>query len=180
MEFDITNLDKRLLIQALFAHSAPRGFGIEEYKFRDKVGDNVDALTDEECDIILLELNDKELGSIRLLDYPKGKPMKLDLYKKNNGRILASTEGYDYRNGKYRYFEALLNIFSMDEILITKKGYSAYSMSSLPEDLIRPKEQETIFKNLLKNMVQKENEFGKYWVIDESKIKYTPPFMEGL
>ena len=81
------------------------------------------------------------------------------------------------KNGKYRFLEALLNTFMIDEIKITKKGYRQYYMKHLPSQLIRPKEQNEIFKNLLKNMTRGEDEFGKHWIFDESKVTYKPPFL---
>ncbi len=177
MEFDITFLDKKLLIQTLFAHSAPLMMGQFEYAFRKFNDDNVDGLSDEECEIILHEFNHLKSGHIKLLDYHKGKPMKLIFSKNSRGRILVSSDNYDVRNGKYRFFEALLNIFSIDEILITKKGYRNFVMSDLHEHLIRPKAQETIFRNLLKNLVSSENNFGKHWIIDENKVQYKSPFL---
>lgn len=178
MEFDITRLDKKVLVQALFAHSAPLRLGQAEYGFRKKLGDNVDGLSDEECDEILFEFYSFDTGGLRILDYHKGKPMKLVFFKNKIGRVLVDTGSYDARNGKYRFFEALLNIFSLDEILITKKGYRHFVMTDLPEHLFRPKEQEDMFKNILKNTIETVNEYGKVWTIDETKVSYTPPFMQ--
>ncbi len=180
MEFDITHLDKRLLIQSLFAHSEPLNLGKAEYDTRKKWGENVDGLTVEECDIILHDYNQLDSGSLRILDYHKGKPMKIVFERKSNGRELIDSDSYDERNGKYRFLEALLNIFSTDEVFITKKGFRQFAFTNIPEHLIRSKEQEDLFKNLLKNTVEKRNDYGKYWVIDESKIKYTPPFLQSL
>jgi len=106
--------------------------------------------------------------------------MKLVFERKSNGRELIDSDSYDERNGKYRFFEALLNIFSTDEVFITKKGFRQFAFTNIPEHLIRSKEQEDLFKNLLKNTVEKRNDYGKYWVIDESKIKYIPPFLKSL
>ncbi len=178
MEFDVTKLDKVLLLQSLFAHSNPLGLGVSEYKYRKQKGDNVDGLTEEECHILLAEFNEStELPeSFRIADYHKGKPLKIDLYKQKNGRVIAYSDAYDARNGKYRYLEALLDIFSLDEILIIKKGYRHYTLSDLPKHLIRTKEQEAVFKELLKNTNQIEDEYGKVYVFDEKKATYTPPF----
>lgn len=177
MEFDITHLDKKLVIQTLFAHAAPLSLGKLEYNFRKLNGDNVEGLTDDECEHILYEFEKLDAGNLRLLDYHKGKPMKLNFQKKNNGRILVNTDSYDVRNGKYRFFESLLNLFSIDEIFITKKGYRQFVMTDLQEHLIRSKEEENIFKTLIKNTVQKENNLGKYWTINESKAKYKSAYM---
>lgn len=177
MEYDITHLDKKKVIQALFAHAAPLNLGTVEYKIRKKMNDNVDGLSDEECEIILMKFYQMDKGSIQLLDYHKGKPMKLNFHKKGNGRVLVDSDGYDLRNGKYRFFEAFLNIFMLDEIFITKKGYRQFSLTGLPEHLIRSREQEEKFKFILKHTFIKENEFGKYFAIDDCKVKYTPTFM---
>ena len=88
MEFDITHLDKKQLIQTLFAHSAPLNLGKAEYNIRKARGENVIGLSDEECEMILLEFNEFDTGGLRILDYHKGKPMKLVFDKKRNGRIL--------------------------------------------------------------------------------------------
>ena len=61
MEFDVTKLDKVLLLQSLFAHSNPLGLGVSEYKYRKQKGDNVDGLTEEECHILLAEFNENFL-----------------------------------------------------------------------------------------------------------------------
>jgi len=180
MEFDITHLDKKLLIQTLYANSAPLRLGQAEYDQRKKWGENVCGLTDNECETFLYEFNHFDSGGLRILDYHNGKPMKLVFYKTIYGRVLVDSGSYDARNGKYRFFEAMLNIFSLDEIFITKKGYKRFVMTDLPEHLIRPKEQETIFQNLIKNTKQKENIFGKYWVIDETQASYIPSFMQSL
>ena len=178
MEFDITNLDKHLVIQTLFAHADALAIGQYEYDFRKRMGDNVDGLTDDECEIILAEFNDLDKGHVKLLDYHKGKPMKLYFEKKSNGRVPVDSGGYDSRNGKYRFFEALLNVFLLDEILITKKGYKQFTLLDLDEDQILPKEKEEMFKSILKNTIKMENDYGKYLAIDETKVIYTPPFMK--
>jgi hypothetical protein len=180
MEFDITYLDKKLLIQTLFAHSEPLNLGKEEYTIRKKRGENVDGLTDEECESILYNFNQLDIGSIRILDYHKGKPMKLVFDKKRNGRVLVDSDSYDERNGKYRFFEAMLNIFSIDEIYITKKGFKQFTFSNIPKRLTRSKEQEEKFKTLLRNLIEKKGRLGKYWIIDENKVSYTPPFLQSL
>lgn len=177
MQFDITELDKTLLIQTLFAHANPLGMGKFEYSHQKSLGDNVDGLTAEECELILCVYDDRKSGITKVLDYHKGKPIKLFFERKPNGRVLVSTNGYDSRNGKYRFFEALLNIFSLDEILITKKGYGQFALADLQEHLIRPKAEEAVFKSILKHTMAKENKLGKYYAIDESQINYQTPFM---
>lgn len=177
MQFDITNLDKKLLIQTLFAHAAPLALGNVEYSILKSDGDNVDGLTEEECEEILFEFNKLDTGHIKLLDYHKGKPMKLNFEKKRNGQILTDSDSYDLRNGKYRFFEALLDIFHLDEILITKKGFREFAFSGQHEHLIRPKEQISKFKSLLKNSRLISEENYKYWVIDKSQNSYKSSYM---
>lgn len=180
MEFDITNIDKTLLVQALFSHSAPIGLGIAESIVRNQRGENVDGLTDKDCALLLYDFNNSYSRSenFHIADYHMGKPMKLNFYRNRNGRVVVDSARYDSRNGRFRFLEAMLNTFSMDEILITKKGYRHYVMAELPERLIRPKEQDQKFKNLIKSTIQKESKFGKYWTFDESKVSYIPPFMQ--
>lgn len=178
MVFDITQLDKTLLIQTLFAHSSPINYGCLEYNYRKKLGDNVDGLSEKECEDILYVYNHTEAEYYYILDYHKGKPMKLNFKKNKNGRVIVSSESYDERNGKYRFFEALLNIFSLDEIFIIKKGYKDFDLLEIPEELIRNKNDEKIFKNILKNTIEIKNTYGKVWTIDESKVSYIPPFMK--
>lgn len=176
MEFDITHLDKKLLIQTLFAHSAPIGLGEAQYKVLKLRGDNVDGLTDEECELMLLEFNHSEGGYAHVADYCKGKPMKLDFYKKKNGRVVADSDGYDSRNGKYRFLEALLNIFFIDEVLITKKGYRPYIFEGIGLEMTRSDEDTKKIKEIIKNTVRQEEGDVKYWRIDTNKVEYKSPF----
>ena len=180
MEFDITDIDKKLLIRTLFAHSAPVGLGQAEYDVRKTFGEVVDGISDKECDNLLGEYRyiserDKIFG---ILDYHKGKPMKLNFYRNKNERVVTSSDSYDVRNGRYRFLEAMLNAFNLDEIKITKKGYRQFVMVDLPSDLVRTKEQKKMFMDLLKNMTEKREYFGKYWKFDLDKAEYRQPFME--
>lgn len=180
MEFDITDIDKKLLLQCLFAHSEPIGFGKVEHSVRKSWGENVDGLTLEDCEELLEEFNSStSLSTVYdIVDYHKGKPMKVNFYRNKNNRISVDSESYDVRNGKYRFLEAMLNTFSFDEIKITKKGYRQMVFNNLPQNLIREKTQEKMFKNLIKDTIRQENSFGKLWVLDENKISYKPPFMD--
>jgi hypothetical protein len=179
MEFDITCIDKILLLQTLFAHSAPVNLNETDGAIRKTWGEHVDWLEEKECEQILAEFFAMEIGIVRILNDYKEKPMQLAFCKNKNGRVLADTGNYDARNGKYRFFEAMLNIFSPDEILITKKGYAQNGMLNLPAHLKRSTEQELIFEILIRNTIQHVNEFGKYWLIDKTKTYYVPPFLES-
>jgi hypothetical protein len=85
------------------------------------------------------------------------------------GRIIADSCHYDSRNGKYRFLEAMLEYFPVDEIIITKKGYRRFTMLNLPKHLVRPKEESNFFAKLIKNTIQNKNEYGKFWEIRSIK-----------
>ena len=180
MEFDITDINKKKLIRTLLVHSVPIGLGQAENDFRKSFGEVNDGISDEECEYLLAEYNyNSERDSLfGILDYHKGKPMKLNFYRKRNGRVVTSTDSYDARNGKYRFLEAMLNAFHLDEIKITKKGYQQFIMTDLASDLERTKEQARMFRDLLKNMTEKREYFGKYWRFGLDKAEYRQPFME--
>ncbi len=177
MEFDITQLDKTLLIQTLFLHSNPIGLGKIEHGIRRRFNDNVDGLSVEECQEFLVQFDNDNSTSktFFIVDYCKGKPIKINFYRNKNGRVIVDSGSYDSRNGKYRFLEAMLNIFSIDEILITKKGYRLFVISDIPNDLVRPKEQEKKFKEIIMTSTLHENAYGKHWVIDETKVSYKSP-----
>lgn len=179
MEFDITHLDKKIVLQALFAYATPLGLGKVEFKELRKRGKNVIGLTDEECHSLLLEFSAMESGIIRILDYYKGKPMKLVFEKKSNGRILVDSDSYDSRNGKYKFFEALLETFLLEDILITKKGYRQFALEDLRPELLRPNEEELVFKSIIKKLKTSQNEYGKYWIIDTQQTKYIPKILRA-
>lgn len=180
MEFDITNIDKINLIQALYIYSNPIHLGKIEFKIRNLLDENVEGLSQEECEIILHNFNNLKTGCLKILDYHNGKPMKLVFNKKINGRILVESSNYDARNGKYRFFEALLNTFLIDEIHITKKGYNNYVLKDLPKNLIRTFSDELMFKKILKFTIKTKNEFGNIWLIDKSKISFIPYLLQSF
>jgi len=177
MEFDITHLDRKILIRALFAYSSPVGIGIAEYQTRKLRNENVDGLSDSECVEILFKFEQMESGYKRVLDYHKGKPMKLDFVKNLNGQIKVGTSAYDARNGKYRFLEAMLDTFLEEEIIITKKGYGEFVFSVQPEHLNRPKPDLQMFKNILKNCIPNKSENGRFWKIDSTKKEYRSPVL---
>lgn len=177
MQFDITDINHVLLLQTLFAHSEPLLLGQAEYHILKIRGDNVDGLSDEECELLLLPFYADSEPTTRILDYHKGKPMKVIFERKRNGRILVESDDYDNRNGEYRFFEALLDVFFFDEILITKKGYKEFSLYGMPEELKRTKEDIRKFKTLLKNTILIEKDGYKYHIVDNSKCEYKSNYM---
>jgi len=168
MKFDITNIDKKKLLKTLFSHSFPtnHGVGKVEYLVRKDRGENVDSLTDEECEDILFNFNtysDILPQSFRILDYYKGKPIKIVFDKQKNGRILVDSCGYDSRNGKYMFLVAMLNEFPKEEIFIVRKKYLPYTLSEIKDMDYLSKEEEAYFKNIIASSTKKQNSFGSYW-----------------
>ncbi len=168
MEFDITNIDLRNLTRALIAYSEPIGLGKEEYTYRKKHKDLVDSISDEELDYELYDFENSNNGIFRIFDYYKGKPIKLNLKKKPNGRIIASSIGYDTRNGKFRFLEILLDVFSLDEIRIIRKSYGHMSDFDFPKNDERDEIDLFIFNKLIKTSIKNQDEFGRFWTLDKN------------
>lgn len=177
MVFNVTNLDKVLLLQTLYAHASPKGLGRIEYSVRAKKGENVVGLTDEECEMIL-STEEPDATAI-LVDYYKGKPIKLDFQHEPNGTILVDSNGYDLSNGRFRFLEALLNVFDVDEIEITKKEYPVHLDDMLDEHTTIPIEEIVLLKNILKHTI-KHTDNGTYWKIDANTVDYKPPCMREI
>ena len=157
MKFDITKIDKKKLLRALYEYSYP----IEQ---------ELDTLSDLECEYGLVEFKEmKGNGSARIFDCHNGRAMKLVFDKTNNGRITVDASRYDACNGKYKFLEAMLNTFKRNKILIIRKTYSPYIMKELPEYLVKSKEEDAKFSLLLKSCVKGEDEFGKHWILPTSK-----------
>lgn len=172
MEFDITNIDLRTLTRAIIANAEPKGVGKLEYTFRKERKDLVDSISDEELELVLYDFESLIKGTYRLFDYYKGKPIKLDLRKKANGRITANTTGYDTRNGMYSFLEVLLTFFSHDEIRIIRKGYGHMNDFDFPKNEDRDELDLFILNNLVKTSIKKQDEFGRFWTIDMNNSGY--------
>jgi hypothetical protein len=177
MIFDITNLDKHLLIQTLYDHASSNGAGSGEQLARTARGENILGLTDKECDQILNY--DLSSQNVRILDYCKGRPIKLVFEHRRNGNIFVDSSGYDSRNGRFRFLQALLDVFDLDEIAIKKKGYPQHLNDMINECTSIPQEELTLLKNLVKNTVKHTNN-GTYWKIDTEVINYKPLFMRKI
>ncbi len=178
MTFDVTNLDKILLIKTLYAHAEPVGLGKVEYSNKAKKGENVIGLTDEECkDILRMDTPDIIPP---LIDYLKGKPIKLDLDHQANGKIWVSALSYDLCNGRYRFLEALLNVFDLDEILFIKKDYPGPLDEIIDENTNRPIEETLLLKDVVKCTIQHTDKNGTYWTIDTDEVDYKPYFMRSI
>jgi hypothetical protein len=166
MKFDITSIDKTKLLKTVYATSMiTGGVGTAEYLVREARGENVDILTDEECESILYEFNaSQSFGeSYRILDYHNGKPIQLVFDKYRSGRIVVDSDSYDSRNGEYKFLEAMIAVFPLDEIKIINKSCSPHKMIEIKEHLRRPANEVLEYRNLLKSAVKKRDEFGFYW-----------------
>lgn len=180
MVFDITNLDKKLLIKALYAHATPVGLGVVEYTVKDLKGVNIDTISDYECERRIAEFyQSTDLGSHKIVDYYNGVPVKLFFYRKDTKQILTSSASYDERNGKYRFLEALLNTFALDEIITKTKGYRNSVGTGMDWPFHKERKNEVrLIKNLVSKLVKKSGSKGRYWIFDDQTV-YTPPFMKA-
>ena len=176
MVFNVTKLDKIHLMQTLYIHADPKGYGKVEYAFNDVIGKNVLGLTDEECRDILRE-DSPDLGGY-LVDYHNGKPIKLDFEHKPNRDVWVSSVAYDVSNGRYRFLEALLYVFNLDEIVMTKTDYPHQLDELLDEHTYRGIEETIILEDLLNQTIQHYDK-GVYWTFDDT-AEYTPPCMRGI
>lgn len=137
----------------------------------------VSGIPINECKAILKSA-ERSGPHTHVLDYHNGKPIKLNFFQRSNGQIVTNTSSYDERNGKFRFLEALLNVFDLDEILIIKKGYSfivrEYLENSAPK---RPIDQLLEFMSMLKHTIKITDETGTYWKFDRNQVHYKPSFM---
>jgi hypothetical protein len=179
MEFIITDLDKVLLIQTLYAHADARGLGRVEYTAKDFNGLLVSGIPIHECKELLQIAEEKE-HRVRVVDYHNGKPIKLGFHFKRNGEIMTDSSAYDDRNGRYRFLEAILNIFNLDEIMITKKGYNEFLNEKFKtKGTMQPEATMIEFTYMLKNMKKVKDHRGTYWKFDTDVINYRPTFMKS-
>lgn len=177
MVFNVTKLDKIRLIQSLYLHADPKGFGKNEFAFKDVIGENVLGLTDEECRDIL-KMDSPDLSGY-LLDYHNGKPIKLDFEHKTNGDVFVSSVAYDISNGRYRFLEALLCVFNLDEIVMIDIEYPAQLDDLLDEHTKRPFEETLLLENILEQTILYSDN-GFFWKFDADAVDYKPPFMRGI
>lgn len=177
MIFNITDIDLVTLTQALYAFAEPAGLGKLEYKVKDRKGVLVNGLPINEARQLVS--NQEDLGDrFRIADYYNGVPLKLDYRRVNStNQLITSSTRYDLRNGKYRFFEAMLNIFPIDEILIYQKSYPSHMQDQVeltqPQ---RPLHQIKIFETLIRKSIRHEDKRGTYWIIDGS-LKSLPEFL---
>lgn len=113
------------------------------------------------------------------MDYYNGKPLKLDWKKKPGGHLIANSVPYDIAHGKFRFFEALLNVFDPDEIFIMQKEYN-----TVTDKLYFNKDETRIIEyelmQILENTFPINDNMGIYWKIDTNNIRYRSSFLNGL
>lgn len=176
MEFNITRLDKILLLQTLYVHADPKGYGEKQYRQLLKEGKTVEGLPDAECQTILKGING---GGGYMVDYYNGKPLKQDWRKASNGELLVHSLPYDVAHGKFRFLEALLNVFDPDEIIITQKEYNQGQ-----DKLFFQKEDTRIIEyelaQILDHAIACKDESGNYWQLDPGDTSYHSAFLNGL
>ena len=184
MVFDISDLDKVVLLQALYAHAEAAGYGKLEYKIKDRRGIRVNGLSLEEAKAIW-EKSAAQIassGSAEVVDYHNGKPIKLDVKRNpSTQRLLAYSSSFDTRNGRYRFLEALLSSFGNEEIIIKEKGYSGHFNDAekgghVPD--VRPQSETKLLRQLLRSALKVSDIKGTYWKLNPS-VKYEPPFMRA-
>lgn len=168
MKFDITDIDKTLLLQALYDYSDPVGLGELEYAIKDFKNIKVSGLPLNEAKEIIKEAKHiPHRNYFDVADYINGKPIKFSYTVNKKQRDIVETSRYDMRNGKYRFFEALLRTFSFEEILIRQKSYPKF-LGEI-EDSIKLKRSDSqikIFTSLISNSIRVKDERGINWILD--------------
>lgn len=168
VEFDITHLDRKKLIHALFAYAQPRSWAATETSINH--GAPHGGLSEEECESLLMGYWDIPPSmDLRLNKTIKGKSLDIVFSKRRNTRLLVDTESYDSVNGKYCFLEAMFNAFPLHEILITKKGYSQ-ALVDFPDHLSRSKQEKAFLRKLMKATVRRKDWWGIHWCFDEQKV----------
>jgi hypothetical protein len=178
MRFDVSKIDKNLLLQTLYAHAEPIGLGRVEFLVKSAKGINVEGLSYAQCEEIWAKKT--KSSDVLHVDYLNGKPIKLILFPKSHGRLLCCSESYDARNGRFRFLEALLNTFDQDEIIVVKKEIGAEVRFEEQKGAIpkRSKEDLVFFNDIVKSMIKsKENNLIK-WTIDAEKVIIAPILKE--
>ncbi|MFV0501379.1 MAG: hypothetical protein ACK5MH_07310 [Bacteroidales bacterium] len=82
MTFDITNIDKIRLLKLLYQNSKPIGLGIGEYLMLKNHGEEVEKLSNLDCENAIYEFSRRKNEYYRLFDYHNGKPLKIDFIRK--------------------------------------------------------------------------------------------------
>jgi hypothetical protein len=165
MKFDITNIDKKRLLKALYSSSRAVGLGIVEFKVKKMQGKPVDSLSDLECDNLFLEFESSlKGGDFYIADYLNGRPLKIRFRKSSKGKVTVCADSYDSVNGIYSFLDIMLKNFPINDILLTKKWSSSF-VSKPSKDDTCVRKRYNVFVYMLKNAVEQHNNNGRYWQI---------------
>lgn len=162
MRFLVTDIDRVLLLQTLYVHASPKGYGELIFSFKENEGLNPTDFPKEEC----LEILKKERAdeNAYLIDYHNGKPMKVKFHVRKDGELFIDSTAYDMRHGRFRFLEAMLLVFHPDEILIIQKGYPRHILLKYFE-MQRPWQEVKPYIHRLKTAIKQENHRGSYWTL---------------
>ena len=163
MIFDITDLDKIQVLQALYANGNPKGYGEIEWSMKD-----VHGLSTKEAQRIFnhsQSIYDFSNGS-HDIDYVNGVPIKWES-KIVKGRYLLYPSGYDLRHGNYKAFDILYKTFMHDEFSIVRKGFgSSIVTGERPEkDEDYSIERKAKYSKILKQTTRKVMPYGIRWFL---------------
>lgn len=169
MDFDVTRLDMITLLQTLYLHADPVGRGTDTYNNMLQKGNIVEGLPKEECEKLL-----SQEGSI---DYYNGKPLKLLFSHLKAGQIVLSSHPYDNYHGRYRFLEALLAVFDLDEIILLDNEEN----SAIKKEEASPrKEVITAIEVLFQHLIPFANEYGNSYKFDTTKVAYKSAYLREL
>lgn len=180
MLIDVTDLDKILLLQTLYLHADPKGYGERQYAKDLRDGKAVEGLSVRECNL-LIQNAVVEYGYTDVVDYHNGKPIKLAWSLNAGNRMEAHTLSYDSCHGRFRFLEAVLNVFDIEEIRILDKEYDPIQdklfIAKLEE---RPVEAQ--IKNILDEAVYHSDVNGSlYWKLEGNAANnYRSSLLDGL
>jgi hypothetical protein len=177
MKFNIARLDKVLLIQTLYYHASPKGYGEQDYAALLQAGEIVEGMSTQACKEILKQ--GARLRTGYLVDYYNGKPLKIEWNKVSRHQTIMSSVPYDLIHGRFRFLEALLNVFDPEEICITDKSYSAVHDRYFMDQERRWKELE-MDRLLAATVLEQHARRGSYWRFDTANMTYSSSFLNGL
>jgi hypothetical protein len=169
MDFDVTRLDNITLLQTLYLHADPVGRGIGTYTEMLQKGHIVEGLPKEECEKLLMQG-----GSI---DYYNGKPLKLLFSHLKTGQIVLSSHPYDNYHGRYRFLEALLAVFDLEEIILLD---NEDNRPIKEEETSRRTEVIAAIEELLQHLTPFASEYGNSYKIDSTKVAYKSAYLREL
>lgn len=85
---EVTGVDLRKLVQAVYRNSRPQGLGMLHFKEGD--------LSSEEVEEIVGDVRVSGVGSVLRLDYVNGRACKFGLFRDENGGLWIQKAWYDH------------------------------------------------------------------------------------